>query len=40
MIITDLSYFIYNCIFGAVSIFTKNYADEAKMWIKPADEVD
>lgn len=40
LIITDLSYFQYFCIFGSVTKFSAYYPDEASQWIKHPDEVD
>lgn len=30
----------YTCLFGAARDFTENYADEAALWVKPAEETD
>lgn len=30
----------YTCLFGAARDFTENHADEAALWIKPAEETD
>ena len=38
--VVDTSYFCYYIIFGAVNEFVKRYSDDAKHWIKPAEEVD
>lgn len=40
LIVIDGSYFNYTCLFGAAKNFTDDYPDEARLWIKPANECD
>lgn len=40
LIVVDGSYFNYTCLFGAAKNFVDDYPDEARIWIKPADECD
>ena len=40
LIVIDGSYFLRHACQGAVTLFTHDYPEEAKLWIKPAEEVD
>lgn len=40
LILVDASYVQYFMIFGSVAEFQKKCPDEARLWIKPADECD
>lgn len=40
LIVVDGSYFLRHACQGAVTLFAHDYPEEAKVWIKPAEEVD